>query len=887
MGSEILNLSIFEKRFRSLFKEAPFSAALLSGDDFVIDMANEVTLDLWGKDSSIIGMPLLKAMPEMKDQHVFKLLQHVYHSGETFEGKEQTAYLPAGNTIKKVYVNFTYKPLRDDEGKITGVLAVGYDVSDQVIARQKIEESDARMRLIIDSVGMGTFERNYITGQTTTSSRFDSIFGFTSPVSHEAYVSRIHPDDLAIRNIAQQKAVQTGKLSYESRLLLPDQSIRWVRINGVINFDENRNPERLLGTALDITEEKLALLKLQESEQRFRTLITETPEVGAGLYLGREFRIQYVNEVMLKFWGKDHSIIGKTFIEALPVLQGQPFLQQLDNVYTTGVAFTGREVKAYLEIDGIIRPYYFNYTYKALRDHLGEIYAIHHMAVDVTEQVENKLTLIESEEAVKRLFAQTPVGIAVFKGNDLVVEMVNETMLIYWGRNREEVINRPVWEVLPEVAQQGIDKISQQVFETGISYESPETPVNVLRNGTTETIVVHFGFQPQRNSQGEIIGLLAIANDVTDLVNARKKVEKNELKLYDLANSMPQVVWIAEEDGSVTYYNDRVTEFSDVKYEAGMWKWEGFVHPADITLTAKTWNQAVTNLTPYETEHRIKMKDGSYRWHLSRAYPFKREGGIKWYGTATDVHDQKLLEMNLENIVNERTMELQRSNEDLQQFAHVASHDLKEPVRKIKLFSLKLQEEFKHVLNDRGTGFIDKIIRATDRIYTMIEGVLDYSSVTTESIAFENIDLNQIIKSIETDFEVLINEKKAIITYGKLPTFKGISPLIYQLFYNLINNSLKFSKSDVPAVIHIQCDPVNIAGKMYYKIGLSDNGIGFDEAYAEQIFQTFFRLNSKDKYEGTGLGLALCKKIVERHGGMISAQGEKDKGAEFTILFPQ
>src|SRR3954469_8061144 len=135
MGSEILNLSVFEKRFRSLFKEAPFSAALLSGDDFIIEMANDATLNLWGKDASIIGKPFLEAMPEMKDQYVFKLLQNIYLSGETFEGKEQVAYLKVGGLLKQVYVNFTYKPIRDDDdGTITGVLAVGYDVSDQVVA---------------------------------------------------------------------------------------------------------------------------------------------------------------------------------------------------------------------------------------------------------------------------------------------------------------------------------------------------------------------------------------------------------------------------------------------------------------------------------------------------------------------------------------------------------------------------------------------------------------------------------------------------------------------------------------------------------------------------------------------------------------------------------
>lgn len=887
MGSEILNLNLFEQRFRNLFTEAPFSVALLSGDDFIIEMANEATLRLWNKDQSILSKPLLEVMPEMKDQHVFNKLQRAYRSGETLEGKEEIANLHVNDKLKKVYVNFTYKPIHDDNGRVTGVLAVGYDVTDQVVSRQRLEESDARVRLIIDSVGLGTFDKNFETGEIKTSPRFDRIFGYTESLPHEVYIDRIHPEDRTIRDEAHQNALKTGKLNYEGRLLFPDKSIRWVRINGVIIFDTDKRPVRLLGTALDITDEKLSLIRLQESEQRFRMLITETPEVGAGLYVGIDFHIQYVNDVMLGFWSKDQSILGKTLREALPAMEDQPFLQQLYNVYTTGISFTGREVKADIEIEGKVVPRYFNYTFKPLRNHQGEIYAIHHMAVDVTEQVENKLALIESEHAVKRLFEQTPVGIASFKGHDLVIEMANEAMLKFWGRSLDQVINKPVWYALPEVTEQGIVKIAQQVFETGEPYSSPETPLRILRNDKLETIVVHFAFQPRRNQSGDIIGLLAIANDVTALVDARKKVEKNELRLQDLANSMPQVVWMAQGDGKVTYYNNRIQQFAGVTQGPGnIWHWEGMVHPDDAEMTTTAWKNAVKYLSGYQVEHRIQMKDGTYRWHLSRAHAFERDGGILWYGTATDVHDQKVLEMNLENMVKERTLQLQRSNEDLQQFAHVASHDLKEPVRKIKTFSIKLQDEFKALLGERGNTFINKIIHSTDRIYSMIDGVLSYSSLPSVVMPLEEVNLGSVISSIETDLEIVINEKKATINYSNLPTVKGIPPLLYQLFYNLINNSLKFSKATLPPVIHIVSTQLTNAGTTYFRIVLADNGIGFDETYADQIFQTFFRLNSKDKYEGTGLGLALCKKIVERHGGLISAYGEKDKGAQFTILLP-
>jgi hypothetical protein len=886
MGSEILNLSVFDKRFRNLFKEAPFSAALLSGSDFVVEMANEVSLQLWGKGSDIIGKPILEGMPEMRDQPVFKILQEVFRSGQTFEGREQTAFLQKKDGLKKVYVNFVFKAVRDDDNKITGILAVGYDVSDQVEAQQKLQESETRVRLSIDAVGFGTFEKNFETNETKTSPRFDRIFGFQEPHPHVDYIARIHPNDKEMRNRAHKDALESGKLSYECRILLPDNSIRWGKFDGIIIFDQDARPSRLIGTARDITDEKLAHLNLVESEERFRTLITETPQVGAGFYTGRELTIQYVNDVMLKFWGKDRTVIGKTLAEALPELHDQPFLSQFDNVFTTGKSFHGTEQQAFLEINGKIRSAYFNYTYKALRNPKGEIYAIHHMAVDVTSQVESKLALIESEKNVRRLFEQTPVGIAVLKGNSFLIEMANETILRYWGRTSEQALNRPLFDVLPEAAEQGIKQITTNVYETGIPYTSPEKALTVIRDGQAETIVVHFSFIPNRDVQGRIIGLIGIASDVTDLVNARKKVEKNETRLQNLANAMPQVVWIATGDGTVTYYNDRVKYFAGVHNNGKFWTWEGTVHPEDISTTGKAWAAALQSKTVYQTEHRIKMIDGTYRWHLSRGYPFETDDGIKWYGTATDIHQQKVLELNLENIVKERTLQLERSNDDLQQFAHVASHDLKEPVRKVKTYSFKLLDEYKEVLGDRGNNFVNKIIHASDRMYAMINGVLNYASMSSVNASFENVSLNSVIDSIKNDLEILIQEKNALIVYEDLPIVKGIPDLLYQLFYNMVNNSLKFSKANVPPVITLIGRDLNRDGKHYIELVVSDNGIGFNSGYAEQIFQTFFRLNSKDQYEGSGLGLSLCKKIVERHDGFIYASGEKGKGAQFTIQLP-
>jgi signal transduction histidine kinase len=182
----------------------------------------------------------------------------------------------------------------------------------------------------------------------------------------------------------------------------------------------------------------------------------------------------------------------------------------------------------------------------------------------------------------------------------------------------------------------------------------------------------------------------------------------------------------------------------------------------------------------------------------------------------------------------------------------------------------------------RAHTYLEKINSAANRMLGMIEGVLHYSTINSTVQETETVDLNPIIRGIETDLELPIGQKKATLHYSQLPTIEGAAVLLYQLFYNLINNSLKFSRPDVPSHIEISAK----IDRDQALIRLTDNGIGFDQEQAERIFDSFFQLNAKDKYEGTGLGLSLCKKIVLRHGGTIEAAGKKGEGSEFRIRLP-
>jgi len=297
----------------------------------------------------------------------------------------------------------------------------------------------------------------------------------------------------------------------------------------------------------------------------------------------------------------------------------------------------------------------------------------------------------------------------------------------------------------------------------------------------------------------------------------------------------------------------------------------------------------------YKAEARIRGKDGNFRWFHVQGEPIRDEKKeiVKWVGAFTDIHEQKQAEVllrqseeKLEFLVKKRTEELERSNEDLQQFAHVASHDMKEPIRKIKIYSELISEEFNDQINSQAKHYLSKIQNASDRMLVMMDGVLRYAGMDGILQDIETIDLNNIIQTVETDLEMVMQKKNAVIKRDELPKIEGYSVLIYQLFYNLISNALKFSKTDIHPIIEITYSQETYMNGMYVRLIIKDNGIGFEQEDAEWIFQSFARLNAKENYEGTGLGLSLCKKIVDRHHGLLSAVGKPGAGAEFIILLP-
>ena len=249
-----------------------------------------------------------------------------------------------------------------------------------------------------------------------------------------------------------------------------------------------------------------------------------------------------------------------------------------------------------------------------------------------------------------------------------------------------------------------------------------------------------------------------------------------------------------------------------------------------------------------------------------------------------------------EQLLRDKNLELERLNKSLEQFASIASHDLQEPLRKIKTFTSLLIQRFNDDLPDKAKELVNKIWSSSERMSLLIKDVLNFSRLVDSANMFVETDLNQILNNILGDFDMLVLERGASIRVEYLPCIEAIPLQINQLFYNLVGNALKFSKEGRPPVITISSrtilpeEAAKHAGLnrqlSYTEISFRDNGIGFEQQFAEQIFSIFERLNNQQQYSGTGIGLALCRKITEQHQGRIRAEAEEHIGATFYVLLP-
>ena len=448
-----------------------------------------------------------------------------------------------------------------------------------------------------------------------------------------------------------------------------------------------------------------------------------------------------------------------------------------------------------------------------------------------------------------------------------------------------------------------------QVLTTGEATWSEDQLVPIYRNGAIEDVYWTFGYSPIRDDEDKISGVLVICTETTQKVNYLRQLTASKKELEFAIDAADLGTWDLNPRTNKFTANSRLKEWFGLRPD------EEIELPLAIAAMHEDDRQRVTNailraLDPasggyYEIEYRITNPlTGLMRIVCAKGKAhFNEEGNpIRFNGTLQDITEQKQAEITeqlarrqIEQVVAERTRDLaertdalaeanknlERSNAELSQFAHIASHDLQEPIRKVVTYAGMLQDSPVD-MGEQTKQYIQKIATASKRMQVLIRDILTYSELSRRSPTFEPVNLQTIVEEMQIEFELLIEQKNARLQYHDLPTIDAIPLQMTQLFSNLISNALKYSSADRPPLITITF----CIRDQQIDIDIHDNGIGFDQQYADHIFSIFQRLHRKTEYSGTGIGLAMCKRIAQNHQGNITATSEPGQGATFHITFP-
>ncbi|MDC6351310.1 PAS domain S-box protein [Zeaxanthinibacter sp. PT1] len=628
---------------------------------------------------------------------------------------------------------------------------------------------------------------------------------------------------------------------------------------------------------------------LRNSEQRFRSMAEDT---DLFIVTGDESgNATYFNPAWTRLTGaKMSELTGTGWSDYVHPDDLEPFSTLYFGSLAKRAPFTG-EVRVRAK-DGDFRWILANATPRFNPD--GAFAGYIGIFTDITERKR-----IEENFELFKIIAENAIDPFILMREDGTFEYLNNAAIKKWGYTEDEAKKLRVPDVDTVFDLEGFRALFKKaqedsipMFETVHINKKGETyPVEVTLTGIT------LGGTPYMH---------AIARDISERKIAEQQLMASEQQFRLLAEQAPVWVWMADPDLNVEYANSQMLDFMgfDELTEFLDHVWKDVVHPDDISVIQETFREAQNSKKSFEYEHRVRQAiTGEYHWFHVRAVPrYEDDQLIGYIGTGVNIDEQKAFTQKLEEEVSERTKALAESNKvlgemnkELEAFAYISSHDLQEPLRKIQTFSSQIMSKDYENLSDKSQDKFQRMQQAAERMQALIQDLLAYSRTSTEERNFEITDLTELSQQVVGTLQEELEELNAVITIGQLPTAPVIPFQFQQLLFNLISNSLKFAHPEKSPEIKIEGEIVNgkrlehkkaQAGIKYCCITVGDNGIGFEQKYADRIFEVFQRLHPKDKYIGTGIGLSIVKKIVDNHNGVISAKSQTGEGTEFMICIP-
>jgi len=841
--------------------------AVESSDDAILTISLDGIITSWNKGAEqiygysteeILGKSISILELDNFKGEIKQLVERI-EQGEEIRHYE-TLRLKKDGTI--INMSVTLSQIFDASGKLVALSAIARDITERRKAEEALRLSNIYNRSLIEAsldplVTIGPDGKitdvNKATELVTGYSRDELISTdftnyFTEPEKAKEGYQQVFREGLV--------------LDYALEIRNRNGHMTPVLYNASVYRNESDEVTGVFAAARDITERKKAEEKIQTLanavESSDDAIITKSLDgIITSWNKGAEKVYGYSAEEIL---GKNISILE------LDNFKGE--IKQLIERIKQGERISHYETLR-LKKDGTIIN--MSVTLSPVIDTSGKLVALSTIAKDITERkkAEEALRLLN---IYNRSLIEASVDPLVTIGPDGKITDVNNSTEIITGYSRDELIGTDFSDYFtePEKAKEGY----QRVFQKGLVRDYPLE----IRHKDGRTTPVLYNASVYRDESGEVIGVFAAARDITEL----KKAEK-ELKLASKYNrslieaSLDPLVTIGP-DGKITDVN-KATELV-TGYSRDELIGTDFTNYFTEPEKAKEGYQQVFRegfVLDYALE--IQNKNGHLTPVLYNASVYRNESDevIGVFAAARDITERKKAERMLEL----KLEELARSNAELEQFAYVSSHDLQEPLRMIASYLQLLQRKYQGKLDEKADKYIYFAVDGASRMQVLINDLLEFSRVTTKAREFEPVDCEFTLNQVLSDLEVPIKENEATISYNPLPEIMADYIQLAQVFQNLISNAIKFRSRETPK-IHISAEKEGDR----WLFSVQDNGIGIDPKYSERIFEIFKRLHKKEEYPGTGIGLSICKKIVERHGGHIWVESELGKGSTFYFTLP-
>jgi PAS domain S-box-containing protein len=884
-----------EAKYKGLASNAPVAVTRLIIDTEMYDFVNDEFVRQSGYNKEEYNKLDSESLVEMiypEDRDRIFLFYKNWRD-ENLTGTQRIEYRII-NRYKQVLWLDTYMYAEHDEnGKPIALNQVCVDITEQRKAQDELREKDEKFRALIENITdlIALVDNNGTIVYASPST--EKILGYKV----ENYLGQnlfdmIHPEDIAAsRNIFNEVLEKEGNIISNTQYRFKDanNSWRWHEAS-FHNLLNDPSISAVVVNHRDITERKKAEEEIFLQKSYFQHLFESSPE--GIVILDNQERIVNVNKGFEKmFQYSAGEIQGKDLNK---IIVPGSLLEQATQMtlFVLKGEIINRETVRKRKDGSLVDVSILAYPITIGEDQIG-VYGIYS---DISERKETEKALRNSEERYKAFVKNSTEGIWRFEFLEpisLSLPVEDQIKLIfkfgylaecndvyakmYGYENANEIVGARITELLPDTDPRNVEYL-RKCITNGYKLDNVES-YETDKYGS------------KRVFQNNLVGIVendylvrawGTQKDITESKRAQEELSKTQLRLATLLNNLPDVV-LYETGKGKSFISENVIDM--LGYPAGKFIDDKFfktiMHPGDLKDVQKKiieWHRqgapGVLNL-----EFRVRRADGRYIWledHMVKL----RDNGKKDHmsGVLIDVTDHKQSEEKLKQLAEKLSI----SNKELEQFAYVASHDLQEPLRMVASYIQLLQRRYKGNLSSEADEFINYAIDGVIRMKSLINDLLVYSRVNTKEFPAEEVDVNKVLKQTITTLKTSIDETGATVLVENMPTVNANETQLGQLFQNLISNAIKFRKSGVKPEVKISAKH---AGHEWL-FSVSDNGIGINKEFTDKIFIIFQRLHNSQEYPGTGIGLAICKKIIEKLGGHIWVESETDKGSTFSFTIP-